>query len=74
MKLQRIHLFFFVAGFETSSSTLTFCLYELAKAPELQERVYREIVEVLAEHDGKITYESIGEMKYLEACMDGKLI
>lgn len=62
---------FFIAGYETSSTTLSFCMYELAKNPDVQQRVHDEIDEVLAEHDGKITYESISEMKYLDACIDG---
>ena len=62
---------FFAAGFETSSTTLTFCMYELAKDPEIQKRVHEEIDSVLAQHNGKITYDSVTEMKYLEACIDG---
>lgn len=54
---------FFIAGFETSSTTLTFCLYELSKNPVLQERTRREMKDVLKEYDGKITYEAIHEMK-----------
>lgn len=64
---------FFAAGFETSSTTLSFCLFELTKNPEIQERVIDEIDRVLAEHDGKITYDSISEMKYLENCIDETL-
>lgn len=63
---------FFAAGYETSSSTLTFCLYELAKNVEIQQRAHDEIDRVLAEHNGQITYESIGDMKYLDACIDGE--
>lgn len=63
---------FFAAGFETSSTTLSFCLYELAKAPEIQKRVHEEIDRVLGEHDGQITYDSVSEMKFLEACIDGE--
>lgn len=63
---------FFAAGFETSSTTLTFCMYELAKNQHIQELVHKEIDRVLAEHNGKITYESITDMKYLEACIDGE--
>lgn len=65
---------FFAAGFETSSTTLTFCMYELAKNPEIQKRVHDEIDSVLKEHNGKITYDSITDMKYLEACIDGKML
>lgn len=62
---------FFAAGFETSSTTLSFCLYELAKNSEIQKRVHDEIDRTLEEHNGKITYDSISDMKYLESCIDG---
>ncbi|XP_055296745.1 uncharacterized protein LOC129565659 [Sitodiplosis mosellana] len=64
---------FFLAGYETSSTTLSFCLYELAKNLDVQQRVHSEIDEILLKHDGKLTYESISEMKLLEACMDETL-
>lgn len=64
---------FFLAGFETSSSTLSFCLYELAKNRDMQQRVHNEIDRVLAQHNGEITYESISEMKFLDQCIDGLL-
>ncbi|XP_021923332.1 probable cytochrome P450 6a14 [Zootermopsis nevadensis] len=57
---------FFIAGFETSSTTMTFCLYELSVNPDLQERLRAEIDDVLEKHDGNITYETILEMNYLD--------
>lgn len=63
---------FFAASFETSSSTLSFCLYELAKNPDIQMRVDHEVDSILKEFHGEITYESILKMKYLEACIDGE--
>jgi cytochrome P450 family 6 len=63
---------FFVAGFETSSTTMTFCLYELAVNPDIQERLRAEIDTVLEKHDGSITYESISEMEYLDKVVNGK--
>lgn len=62
---------FFLAGFETSSTTLSFCLYEFVKNPAIQERVHNEICEVLKKHDGQLTYDSLLDMKYLEACIEG---
>lgn len=62
---------FFGAGFETSSTTLSFCLYQLSKYPEIQARVHSEIDKVLKEHNGQVTYESIADMKYLDCCIDG---
>ncbi|XP_001649311.2 probable cytochrome P450 6d5 [Aedes aegypti] len=64
---------FFLAGFETSSSTMSFCLYELAKNPEVQRKVQAEIDSVTALHGGKLTYDSINEMRYLECCIDETL-
>lgn len=64
---------FLIAGFETSSTTMSYCLYELARNPEYQKRVQQEIADVLAKHNGEITYESVSEMHLLENCIDGTL-
>ncbi|KAH8355093.1 hypothetical protein KR093_005415, partial [Drosophila rubida] len=58
---------FFIAGFETSSSTMAFCLYELALQQDIQQRLREEIETVLKEvSDGEITYDAIAQMTYLE--------
>jgi len=61
---------FFVAGFETSSSTMAYCLHELAQNQELQRRAHQEIDEVLKKYNGNITYESTMDLKFLESCVD----
>lgn len=63
---------FFVAGFETTSTTISFCLFEIARNPDIQRRVHAEIDKVLAKHNGEITYESASEMHYLDNCIYGK--
>jgi cytochrome P450 family 6 len=63
---------FFAAGFETSSTTMTFCLYELAINPDVQEVLQNEIDSVLERHDGYISYEAIQEMMYLDKVVAGK--
>nr|AJN91173.1 cytochrome P450 monooxygenase CYP9G18 [Cnaphalocrocis medinalis] len=63
---------FFIAGFETSSSTLTLLLHELAINPAIQEKLYQEIKD-FEETRGNLTYENIGEMKYLDCVVNETL-
>lgn len=56
---------FLSAGFETSSTTMNFALYELAMHEDLQHRLRLEIVETLKSGKGSISYEKINEMEYL---------
>ncbi|XP_075983685.1 cytochrome P450 6B5-like [Anticarsia gemmatalis] len=60
---------FFAAGFETSATTLSFTLFELAKKPEAQKRAAEEVDEFLRRHNNKLSYECINELPYLEACV-----
>ncbi|KAH8402283.1 hypothetical protein KR009_010979 [Drosophila setifemur] len=65
---------FFVAGFETSSSTMSFCLYELALQPDIQQRVREEIDSVLSGVDGgELTYDALSEMTYLDRVLNETL-
>ncbi|XP_063988701.1 probable cytochrome P450 6a13 [Diachasmimorpha longicaudata] len=57
---------FFVAGHETSSTTIAFCLYELALNAEIQKKVREEICDAIEAADGKLTYEAVHDMKYLD--------
>lgn len=57
---------FFAAGFETSSSVLSYCLFELTVNEDIQNKLRSEIDEVLKKHNGEITYQAIQEMTYLE--------
>ncbi|XP_050069678.1 probable cytochrome P450 6a14 [Anopheles maculipalpis] len=64
---------FFFAGFETSSTTLSFALFELANNAEIQERVRAEVLEKLKLHDGQITYDALKEMTYLDQVINETL-
>ncbi|XP_069699312.1 cytochrome P450 6j1-like [Periplaneta americana] len=56
----------FIGGFETSSSTTTFALHQLAFHPEIQERLREEIMGNLAKYNQEVTYDGINEMTYLD--------
>lgn len=62
---------FFVAGFETSSSTISHALYELAQNQEIQDKLREEIKEIY-EKNGELTYDVIKNMKYLDKVLKGK--
>ncbi|CAB3259457.1 unnamed protein product [Arctia plantaginis] len=64
---------FFVAGFETSSTTLSYTIYELAKHPEIQNRVLEEVDNYLNQHNNKLLYECNTSLPYLEAVIDETL-
>lgn len=55
---------FLSAGFETSSSTLSFTLYEMALQPEIQNKLRAEIVKGLEQTEGKITYDLVLDRNY----------
>ncbi|XP_062137476.1 probable cytochrome P450 6a23 [Drosophila sulfurigaster albostrigata] len=57
---------FFVAGFETSSTTMGFALYELAQHQDIQDKLRAQIKEVLAKHNNEFSYDNIKEMELLE--------
>ncbi|XP_072764118.1 probable cytochrome P450 6a14 isoform X1 [Anoplolepis gracilipes] len=63
---------FFAAGFETSSTTATFCLYELAQQQDLQDKLCKEIDETLKKHD-ELTYNALNEMTYLHKVINETL-
>lgn len=69
----QLHVFF-AAGFETSSTTMSNALYELAQYQSIQDEVREEIKKVLNVTDGAITYESIKEMIYLDKVFKGMCV
>jgi len=61
----------FIGGYETSSITLTFTFFELAQNPKVQARAQEEIDTILGKHNGKLTYEILQEMTYLDMIVSG---
>ncbi|KAJ8728443.1 hypothetical protein PYW08_016828 [Mythimna loreyi] len=59
-------ILFFVAGFETVSTAMSFLMYELAVHPDIQERLAQEIRDNDAKHGGKFDFNSIQNLTYLD--------
>ncbi|GIY25221.1 cytochrome P450 3A8 [Caerostris darwini] len=57
---------FFLAGYETTATTLSCASYLLALNPDVQDRLREEVVRALEETRGELTYETIHNMKYLD--------
>ncbi|XP_025830871.1 cytochrome P450 9e2 isoform X2 [Agrilus planipennis] len=57
---------FFLGGFDTTSSMMSFAIAELAVNPEIQQKLDKEISDVFENTGGKIKYEDINRMKYLD--------
>ncbi|GAV06327.1 hypothetical protein RvY_16339-2 [Ramazzottius varieornatus] len=63
---------FLLAGFETTANTLTFMTYLLSIHPEIQERLRKEIQQVIG-RDVQPTYDLIAQIPYLDQCINETL-
>ncbi|XP_029048981.2 cytochrome P450 6a2-like [Osmia bicornis bicornis] len=57
---------FFAAGYETSSTTISNALYELAVNQDIQNKLREEIMEYCSKDKGELKYETVKEMEYLD--------
>ena len=62
---------FFLAGYETTASTLSYCSYELAINQSVQDKLYHEIKSVVK--DDEIDYELLAKLPYLDAVISETL-
>jgi len=58
-------LLFFFAGFETTSTGISIICHKLAIFPDLQEKVYNEINDVIGDCED-VSFEQLQEMKYMD--------
>ncbi|EAT39035.1 AAEL009122-PA [Aedes aegypti] len=63
---------FFLGGFETASTTMSYCLYELSLNEEVQERA-RQCVKAAIHKYGDLNYDALLDMPYLEQCINETL-
>ncbi|KAK4887308.1 hypothetical protein RN001_003579 [Aquatica leii] len=64
---------FYFAGFDTTSTTLTFIAYELCVNPDVQNKLRAEIDETMARCNGELTFETVMNVKYLEMVIEETL-
>ena len=57
---------FLAAGYETTSTTLSFMSHHLAVDPEIQEKVQQEIDSVWPDENQMLSYDAVHEMPYLD--------
>uniref|UniRef100_A0A1B6K271 Cytochrome P450 n=1 Tax=Homalodisca liturata TaxID=320908 RepID=A0A1B6K271_9HEMI len=57
---------FMFEGYDTTSSTLSFCLYCLSQNQDVQDKVIEELNQIYGGSDRESTYQDFQEMKYLE--------
>jgi cytochrome P450 family 4 len=57
---------FMFAGHDTTTSAISFTLYNLAKYPEIQEKVYEEVTQVFNDNNSKTTMQKLSDLHYLE--------
>lgn len=61
---------FFFGGFESTATGLSFAAHEIATNPDVQAKLRLEIDEALKESNGKVTYEVLNRLKYLDAVVN----
>ncbi|CAG2115705.1 unnamed protein product [Medioppia subpectinata] len=59
-------MLFFLAGYETSATTMALCLNQIAKHPEMQQKLYLESKKYFNEFKG-VDYDELNSLKYLNA-------
>ncbi|XP_075545082.1 cytochrome P450 3A14-like isoform X2 [Dermacentor variabilis] len=63
----------FIAGFETTATALSYIMYALAKHPEVQGKLRREVFDAVGTN-GSLDYETVmKKLKYLEKVVDESL-
>ncbi|XP_065214918.1 probable cytochrome P450 6a14 [Planococcus citri] len=56
----------FLGGFETSSSALSFTLFQLSQNPHVQQKLQEDVDRVFDKYNDEITYDALQEMTYAD--------
>jgi cytochrome P450 family 4 len=59
-----------ILGHDTTTSGIAFCLYQLAKNPEAQQKAFDEIRQVIGDDVTKpVTHKDLSDLNYLDLCI-----
>ncbi|XP_076663911.1 cytochrome P450 9e2-like [Andrena cerasifolii] len=64
---------FLLGGYDTTSNFLCFVAHQIGVTPEVQAKLRAEIEEVVRKTDGKPTYETIRDMRYMDIVLNETL-
>lgn len=56
---------FYVAGMDSTSNTISYCIYELSKCPQWMEKVQREVDNLMKKGTRGIQYDDLMALKHL---------
>ncbi|KAG5767735.1 hypothetical protein H9Q72_004499 [Fusarium xylarioides] len=59
-----------VAGSDTTSTTMTCALFELARHPQVYQKLQKEVDEFLKQGDSPHSHSALAKLKYLQAIID----
>lgn len=62
-----------LAGYEGSSGTASFALFQLSTHLQIQEKVREELRSVLKKYNNKICFDALQELEYMQQVIDGNL-
>ncbi|GBP90649.1 Cytochrome P450 6j1 [Eumeta japonica] len=62
--------FFFIAGVKPSATAMFFALFELAKHPDILDKLHDEVDDLFERCNDNPTYEDVTSMKYLDMVLD----
>ena len=66
-------ILFLIAGYDTTKLLLSWTSFELARRPDIQERLRDEILQVIKSPLDEVDYDAIMSLKYLDAVMHESL-
>lgn len=64
----------FAAGFETVSTAISFCLYELALKKHIQDKARKEINWKISKNNGLINNDLLIDLNYLDMVLAGNCL